>query len=144
MYRFMSLIPLALIACNGDDGGDGPFAVTVSVPDSYFDTGVHPGIDYEIAIVDGDGAVLDSATGTLPTATGAAHEVDLSVDGGDSYEVHFWVDSDIGGGTAGTCDGGTDFFDHQWVYALGTVDADRDFALPAHNTDFTDVCATFD
>ena len=143
MRRLIPLIPLALIACNGDDtgGGDGPFTVTVSIPDSYF--GPHAGVDFSLAIVDSGGDVVDETSGALPTAEGAADEHDLEAEG-SGLEVHFWVDANLGGGTAGTCDGDPDFFDHQWVYALGTVDADRDFALPAHNLDFTDVCATFE
>lgn len=134
-----ALIAFALTACTG--GGGGPFTVTVIIPDSYF--GPHADTDYSLAIVDSEGTVVDEATDTLPASAGASVDTDFTVDEGSGYEIHLWVDSNIGGGTAGTCDGDPDFYDHQWSYSLGTVDADRDFTLPAHNTTFTDVCDTF-
>ncbi len=57
------------------------------------------------------------------------------------YELQYWIDSNINGGTAGVCDSET--IDHQWNYR---------FQAPGNNVDFTllydpnrveDVCASF-
>jgi len=139
MRRFFLLLP-SLVACNGDDtGGDGDdFTLSVVIPSSY---SIHADTDFGMAVVDDADAVIDEAVGVIGTDT----EIDFTVPQGDGYAVHFWIDSNFDAGTAGTCDfAAVDSPDHQWSYAVGTVGADRIFTLPAHNTDFQDVCASFE
>jgi len=134
----MVFLPL-MVACNGEDTGNerDTFTITAVIPASY---DLHGGTDFSMAVVD-DNGVADEATGVIGTDT----SIDFTVPEGDGYELHFWIDSNIGAGTAGTCDfAATDNPDHQWSYAIGTVNADDDFAIPAHNTTFQDVCATFE
>jgi hypothetical protein len=56
--------------------------------------------------------------------------------------VHYWIDSNFGGGTAGVCDARA--IDHQWRMELLGVSNDVDFTT-AHQPALTeDVCGTFD
>lgn len=142
MTRSIALLSL-LVGCDGDgdDTGDGDasFTVTAVIPASY---GVHDGTDFSMAVVDDAGVVIDEGTGVIGTESSLA----FTVPEGDGYDLHFWVDSNFSAGTAGACDfvAGAGSPDHMWSYPIGTVDADADFAIPAHNTTFQDVCATFE
>lgn len=136
--RLLSILSLALVgACNGGGPEEGPFTLSLVIPASY---SIHDGSDFTLAVLDSEAVVMDEFTGVIGTDTGA----EFLLVTGSGYNLHFWVDSNIGGGTDGACDGSPDFFDHQWSYAIGTLAADRDFPIPAHNTDFQDVCSSFD
>ena len=98
----------------------------------------------ELAVIrSSDDAVVGLATGT--TASGADPAFEFVFEhlllNGDAYHIHYWIDSNYNGGSAGECDPPP--FDHQWVQLLGAVDRDT-VLVGIHNTDFTDVCATFD
>jgi len=61
---------------------------------------------------------------------------------GIDYEVHYWIDSNIGGGTLNVCD--PKAIDHQWSVEFAAVANDKDLTV-SHNDALTeDVCETFD
>jgi hypothetical protein len=63
------------------------------------------------------------------------------MDRNNSYAVHYWIDSNIGGGTLGLCDS-TDF-DHQWSTEFFTVTNDINFTVGYEPSLVEYVCGTF-
>lgn len=90
-----------------------------------------------------DGLVVATQSGTV-SAT-ADPSFSFSFAGqlviGVSYEVHYWIDSNFGGGSAGVCDAPN--IDHQWRVDIGLIDADADISEAHDAGAITDVCATF-
>ena len=61
---------------------------------------------------------------------------------GETYEVHYWIDSNFGGGTVGVCN--TTAYDHQWNVAVPAVTGPDVAITELHNVaTVTDVCASF-
>lgn len=144
MARGLALLSLlGALACNPPiDTNTAASTLTVTLPASY--SAIHAGSPYAMALVESaEGVELDTQLGLIPSSGNAEVIVfaDLLVEG-LSYELHLWIDSNMGGGTAGTCDGAPDFFDHQWIVQVGEVTEDTDFPFPDHTTDFADVCGT--
>jgi hypothetical protein len=61
---------------------------------------------------------------------------------GVEYQIHYWIDSNFGDGTLGTCDPPAN--DHQWNIAVPAVEADVDILEDHDATSTSDVCSTFD
>ena len=118
----------------------GPFQLRFSLDASF--QAQHGGQPIQIAVLRG-GVVIVQTSGTVsatrnPSFIFAAGAV---LERGMSYEVHYWIDSNIGGGTPGVCD--RKAIDHQWS---------TEFLWPSNDVDFTvsyqqwlteDVCGTF-
>jgi len=118
----------------------GPFQMTFSLDASF--QSLHGGQPIQIAVVR-DGVVVARTGGTVsvsqdPSFSFAAGAV---LEQGTAYQVHYWIDSNIGGGTPGACD--PKAIDHQWS---------TEFLWPTNDVDFTvsyqpwlieDVCNTF-
>ena len=82
-----------------------------------------------------DGVVEEEQAGTVSgTADPAFSFTSLGLlEEGEAHQVHYWIDSNFGGGTVGVCDPKAN--DHQWNVAIAAV---------AHNAANTvDVCTTF-
>lgn len=60
---------------------------------------------------------------------------------GVDYEVHYWIDSNIGGGTPGLCDDET--IDHQWSTELLSVSNDVNLTVPYNPALVENVCSSF-
>lgn len=58
------------------------------------------------------------------------------------YELHYWIDSNFGGGTAGVCD--PPETDHQWRLEFGPVTDDVVQADTHRPTETESVCSTFE
>ncbi len=137
---------VALGACGDDDvtdpTGPGPFQLTFQGDASF--QGPHAGHTISVAVVrTSDGAVLAQQTGTVSATADPAFSFTflglLNVVA--AYEVHYWIDSNFGGGTAGVCDPKAN--DHQWNVAIAAVAGDVTIT-EAHNAANTvDVCSTF-
>jgi len=90
-----------------------------------------------------DGVVIAEQTGTVsatqnPSFSFAAGAV---MQRGTAYAVHYWIDSNIGGGLVGNCDHKD--FDHQWSVEFPSPTNDVDFTV-SHDPALTeDVCSTF-
>jgi hypothetical protein len=104
----------------------------------------HGGQQIEWAVVrTSGGAVEDQGNGTIsatqnPSFSFIAQSV---MDRGEDYEVHYWIDSNIGGGTPGICD--PKAIDHQWRVEFLSVANDVNFITSYQPALTEDVCATF-
>ncbi|MEQ6916334.1 hypothetical protein [Halomonas aquatica] len=107
--------------------------------------GPHGGQAVQVALVDAaSGEVLETKSGTVSADVSPAFSFDFpgALNEGSSYEVHYWIDSNFGGGTEGSCDPkGTD---HQWSVSL---EGSGEAVTHAESHDpgaQSDVCATFE
>ncbi|MDR5901779.1 hypothetical protein [Halomonas icarae] len=135
LFSLLLAAPLVM-ANDGQDltfEGDGTF------------NGPHGGQEVHAAVVDVDsGDVVATESGTVSADEAPAFSFDFPgvLKEGGSYEVHYWIDSNFGGGREGACDPkGTD---HQWSVSLeATSEAltHEDTHRPAEQAD---VCATFE
>ena len=104
-----------------------------------------PHTDHAIAVAvvrTSDGAVLDEQGGTVSgTADPAFTFTWLDIlEEDEAYQIHYWIDSDFGGGTAGVCDFPED---HQWNVAIAAVTGDVTRTETHDASTISDVCATF-
>ena len=60
---------------------------------------------------------------------------------GEAYQVHYWIDSNFGGGTVGVCDPKAN--DHQWNVAIAAVAGDVTITESHNAANTVDVCTTF-
>jgi hypothetical protein len=104
----------------------------------------HGGQQIEWAVVrTSDGGVEAQGNGTIsatqnPSFSFIARSI---MDRGEDYEIHYWIDSNIGGGTLGICD--PKAIDHQWSVELLSVTNDVNFIASYQPALTEDVCATF-
>jgi len=142
---------VALGACGGDEvtapTPTGPFML-IFQGDASFHVH-HEGNSITVAVVrTSDGTVVVKRTGKIITSLSIViADLDFSVTfpgllvAGVAYEVHYWIDSNFGGGTEGVCD--PKAIDHQWNVAIPAVEGDVTIT-EHHNPDNTvDVCSTF-
>ncbi len=149
IVRLSLLVILLLpIACGSGSSSDnnytdpGPYRLTFSLDASF--QAVHGDQPIRIAVVRvTDGVVVAEGIGTVsatqnPSFTFTANDV---LKRGIGYEVHYWIDSNIGGGTLGVCD--PKDIDHQWSFEILRATNNVDFTT-SHNPALTeDVCSTF-
>jgi len=124
----------------GRNDSVGPFQLRFSL-DSSFQT-LHGGQPIQIAVVRG-GVVVAQTSGTVsatqnPSFSFAAGAV---LERGITYEVHYWIDSNIGGGTPGVCD--PKAIDHQWSTEFVWPTNDVDFPVSYQLWLVEDICHTF-
>jgi len=106
--------------------------------------GAHGGQAIEAAVVHADsGEVVARDAGTVSKSDDPSFAFTFSgaLKDGESYEVHYWIDSNFGGGSAGTCDPQSN--DHQWSVALGSVDGDVTHTEDHAPGEMSGVCDTF-
>jgi len=146
-----ALFCLTMAACDvvGDGGGGGrskfdpgPYRIIYSLDESF--QVPHGNQPIRIALVRlTDGLVLEEASGTVsatknPTFTFSPAEM---MERGTSYAVHYWIDSNIGGGTLGLCDPTS--YDHQWSTEFFNPTNDIDFLVGYEPALVEYVCDTF-
>jgi hypothetical protein len=128
-------------ACN-DEGPAGPFRLTFNLDASF--QGAHGGQPIAIALVrTSDGSVVVQANGAVsatqdPSFTWSTGAV---MQAGNDFEVHYWIDSNFGGGTAGVCDPKAN--DHQWSVELLSVSNDVTWTASHEPALTEDVCSSF-
>lgn len=140
------LLLACLPACDDDDGdifdAAGPYTLTFSL-DATFQAS-HGGDPISWALVlssngfaadFGEGTVSDTADPAFSFSTAAVMQREVD------YEVHYWIDSNIGGGTLGVCDATT--IDHQWSTELLSVTNDIDFTVSYSPGLVENVCSSF-
>ena len=150
MFKNVSLVLacFAIAACGG--GGDGsntvtdpgPYELIFSLDASFQDP--HGNQLIRIALVrltdgfvvaEGSGVVSAVEDPTFSFTPGAVMER------GTAYAVHYWIDSNIGGGIVGACDPTT--IDHQWSVEFFTPTNDINLTV-SYEPDLTEyVCDTF-
>ena len=133
---------VSLLVALGACGDDPTFQLIFGIDASF--QGPHTGHAIMVAVVrTSDGAVVEQQTGSVSgTADPAFSFTSLGLlEEGEAYQVHYWIDSNFGGGTVGTCDPKAN--DHQWSVAIPAVAGDVTIT-EAHNAANTvDVCTTF-
>lgn len=148
--RLLPVLILVLVAgaaCDGNSSSPtsptGPYRLTFSLDATFQEP--HGGQSIAIALVrTADGSVVVQANGAVsptqdPSFTWSTGPV---MQAGDDYEVHYWIDSNLGGGTLGVCD--RKAIDHQWSVEFPAVANDKDHTV-SHNDALTEnVCETFD
>lgn len=144
----LALLVLACLpACHGDGEGDlvgssGPFALTFSLDASF--QGPHGGQPISWAVVrSSGGAVVAAGNGTVSATKDPSFSFTTGavMKKGAAYEVHYWIDSNFGGGTPGVCD--SKDIDHQWSTEFPTPTNDIDLTV-SHESALTEyVCDTF-
>jgi hypothetical protein len=137
----LAFVPLACDDDPADPGSDGPFDLTFA-GDATFQ-GPHGGQDIAVALVSSAGAVLETMTGVVSAAESPAFTFTFAnaLDDGESYEVHYWIDANFGGGTAGVCD--TPPTDHMWNVAINSVSGDVSRTEGHDAGAIEDVCSSF-
>jgi len=150
--RMLLVLALGLTAlgCGGGDRSNTPtgpspvqtFRLTFLLDASF--QGPHGGQPVSIAVVrSSDRAVVARSSGAVsvnqnPSFSFSAGAV---MQRGVAYEVHYWIDSNLGGGALGTCD--PRMIDHQWSVEFSNPTNDVTFTV-SHNPALTeDVCSTF-
>lgn len=143
MSTILPLVVAALLlgsspAATGNSSSD-----LVFQGDSSFQ-GAHGGQAVEVAVVRaGTGEVVASESDTVSKTEDPSFSFTFSgvLEEGEGYEVHYWIDSNFGGGSSGTCDPKSQ--DHQWNVSLGSVEGDVTHTEKHQPAETSDVCETF-
>lgn len=132
-------------ACDEDDNpmvDSGPYELTFRLDATF--QGPHGGQDISIALVRAsDGSVIAQESGTVSATEDPSFSFSPGavLQDGVAYEVHYWIDSNFGGGTAGVCD--PKDIDHQWSFEILSASNDVTWTTSHEPTLTEDVCATF-
>lgn len=126
------------------------FAFDLSFTGDATFQGAHAGQDLTAAVVragsGASGGPLVVATAETVVSASADPSFGLSFPGvltlGHEYDLHYWIDSNFGGGTAGTCDPPAN--DHQWALEVDFGGDDASVADTHRPTETEDVCSTFE
>ncbi|WP_440995991.1 hypothetical protein [Arhodomonas sp. SL1] len=112
--------------------------------DGTFNT-PHGGQGIQVAVYDvAAGEVVASDSGTVAGMEDPAFSFTFSgvLEEGRLYDVHYWIDSNFGKGSEGSCDPVD--VDHQWRVALIDVDGPVEIEV-SHNPDQqAPVCSSFE
>jgi hypothetical protein len=153
MRRLLAGLALGLAlavgaACDGDDDGngmgpEGPFTLTFQL-DASFQT-PHGGQTIQVAVVEAaSGSVVERDDGTVSSSADPAFSFTTGdvLEDNTAYEVHYWIDSNFGGGAVDVCDAIE--VDHQWNVAV-PAPSDDVTITESHDPQATeDVCSSFE
>ncbi|MHC4235926.1 MAG: hypothetical protein ACYSUQ_12485 [Planctomycetota bacterium] len=150
--RFVPVLALGAalaigVACSDDEGGGGtgpvgPFQLTFELDDSF--QGPHGGQAITVAVVRAsNGAVVERGNGTVSATASPPFSFTTGdvLEGGTAYEVHYWIDSNFGGGIVGVCD--PKATDHQWNAAVAAPSDDVTITEAHDQASTEDVCTSF-
>ena len=132
-----------VVGCNDDETTEPETTFDLTLQgDATFQT-PHGGQDITVALLGADGTVLETMSGTVSATDDPAFSFTFAdaLTEGESYTVDYWIDSNFGGGTVGTCDPSEN--DHQWSLAVPPVAADVMLAEDHDPSAVTDVCSVF-
>jgi len=147
-YLLLMLACLALPACGGGGGGGdsgpgpGPYQLTFLLDASF--QAPHGNQPIRIALVrSSDGVVVEENRGIIsPLLNPSFSFMPVArLERGTAYAVHYWIDSNLGGGTLGICDPET--IDHQWSVEFQSPTNDINFTVGYQPALVEPVCATF-
>ncbi len=138
------LVSVAGAACGDDDGMNVPvgFQLTFSLDASF--RAAHGGDPIFWSLVQSsNGFAADFGSGVVSVTADPAFSFTTAdvMRRGVDYEVHYWIDSNIGGGTPGVCDAET--IDHQWSTELLSVSNDINLTVPHNPALVENVCSSF-
>ncbi len=134
---------VALGAC-GDDEVTAPTTFQLTFQGDLSFQGPHAGHSIAVAVVQAsDGVVMAQQTGTVSATADPAFSFTFAgvLATGVAYQLHYWIDSNFGGGTAGVCD--PKAIDHQWNVAIAAVAGDVTIVEVHNAANTVDVCTTF-
>jgi hypothetical protein len=154
----VSLLLACLVTLHCDEtenvvvSNSGPFSLRFSLAADFQ---LYAGETVSWVLVRSDnGERLQNGTGTISATTNPAYSVTTRdvLMFGIPHEMHYWIDSNIGGGTPGVCDPvvrdeDTDeiieAFDMQWIAQFGGLTSDLVF-IAIHSPDrVQNVCDSF-
>ena len=150
---YISTLGLALLvtlgACDQTDTGidiggppPGPYRLTLEGNATL--SGPHGDQSIHVVVVSRNfDFVVAQATATISSTEGSSFDFAfprLLAEGGD-YDVFYWIDSNIGGGSVGTCDPAEN--DHQWSEAVLNPRAGIFLEVGHNDADNTEVCSSF-
>ena len=140
----IALVPVIVGACGDDDDITGPvgFQLTFSLDASFGPP--HGGDPISWSLVQSsNGFAADFGSGVVSSTADPAFSFTTAdvMRRGVDYEVHYWIDSNIGGGTQGVCDAET--IDHQWSTELLSVNNDVNLTVPHNPALVENVCSSF-
>ncbi len=147
-YCYLVLACLVVSACDEDGGGDvnftnpGPYQLTFYLDASF--QAPHGNQPIHTALVRlTDGAVVAEDNGIVSATDDPSFSFipQAMMAREASYAVHYWIDSNIGGGTPGVCDTAT--VDHQWSVEFFSVTNDINFTVSYEPNLIEYVCSTF-
>ncbi len=133
----------AVFACSGSLALAAESYSLTFAGDASF-SGAHGGQSIAAAVVASDsGEVIARQSGTVSGSDSPAFSLSFpeALTAGERYEVHYWIDSNFGGGSEGACDPKSQ--DHQWRVDLGTVNGDVTHTEQHAPGATADVCETF-
>ena len=133
---------VSLLVALGACGDDPTFQLIFGVDSTFQDPHADDAIMVAVVRIS-DGAVVEQQTGSVsPTTDPAFSFTSLGLlEEGEAYQVHYWIDSNFGGGTVGVCD--LKAIDHQWNVAIPAVAGDVTLTEVHHADNTVDVCSTF-
>ena len=144
----MILVLACLLTCHCDDDDavintSGPFTWLFKLSADFQEP--HGGQTINWALVrSSDGFVVVTGNGTVSATQNPAFSLATGavLESGNDYELHYWIDSNIDGGTVGVCD--LEDIDHQWRTPFLSPMTDINFIV-LYNADRVEyVCDTFD
>ena len=144
LAKYVPLLGLALIAGVQACSSSGPETSQLTFQGDATFQGPHATHAISVAVVrTSDGNVVASETGTVSGTTDPAFSFTFAnvLEEGTAYQVHYWIDSNFGGGTVGVCD--PTMNDHQWSVAVPSASADLTLTESHDASALTDVCSTF-
>lgn len=107
--------------------------------------GPHGGQAIKAALVDTtSGELVDMQSGTVSADGDPAFSFTFrdALQAGDSYAVDYWIDSNFGGGSVGTCDGMQ--HDHQWHIPIEVGNGATTHVESHAPSAMSPVCASFE
>jgi len=146
--RWWMLLMLALVSATGgacrDDDITGPvaFHLTFSLDTSFRTPHGRDPIFWSL-VLSSNGFSADFGSGVVSSTGDPAFSFTTAdvMQRGVDYEVHYWIDSNIGGGTPGLCDDET--IDHQWSTELLSVSNNVNLTVPHNPALVENVCSSF-
>ena len=105
----------------------------------------HGGQAIEVALFDVTaGEVVATDTGTVASEEPPAFSFTFpgALEEGRLYDVHYWIDSNFGGGSEGSCDPVN--VDHQWRVALTNVSESLSIEVAHDPAEQAPVCTSFE
>lgn len=137
---------LVVAACGGDKNSTpfdpGPYQLTFSL-DATFQA-PHGNQPIRLAVVRiSDGFIVSETSGTVSSTQAPAFSFAAGavLERNRAYAVHYWIDSNIAGGTLGVCD--PKDIDHQWSMEILSATNDVNFSVGYEPTLTENVCSTF-
>lgn len=130
------LLAAPAVASEGHDltfTGDGSFI------------GPHGGQAVQVALYDvAAGEVVATESGSVAAEEGPAFSFSFpgALEEGRLYDVHYWIDSNFGGGSEGSCDPVN--VDHQWRVALTDVTESVSLEVAHDPAEQAPVCTSFE